>query len=289
MTTDEQARKGEGLKSDVSPNGSKDDHIVMRRMPVFFGPAPGPRQRPELGRWSVHDTPTADVVWATFDADTARLSTMLPPGFTVADDATLTYEFTYFTRIEWLAGRGYNTAGVRIPATFRGEVDEVEGDLLLVLWENLADPIITGREELGFAKLYAEIPELRETESEVVATASWQGFRFLGLALEGLDVDEDAAPAARDRLHYKYIPRTGDWGVADAEYAVRTFAQSSKRVLQRWKGAASLTVNAGSFGDLPTLHYITTILKEVTGNDLVGAGRVRTVGGKDFRDQQILR
>ena len=30
---------------------------------------------------------------------------------------------------------------------------------LVVLWENLTDPILTGREELGFSKIYCEIPE----------------------------------------------------------------------------------------------------------------------------------
>ena len=54
--------------------------------------------------------------------------------------------------IEWLAGRGYNTLGVSFPAVFEGEVDRATGSLLTVLWENLTDPILTGREELGFSK-----------------------------------------------------------------------------------------------------------------------------------------
>ena len=45
------------------------------------------------------------------------------------------------------------------PAVFNGERDRAEGGLLTVLWENLCDPILTGREQLGFSKIYCELPE----------------------------------------------------------------------------------------------------------------------------------
>jgi len=52
------------------------------------------------------------------------------------------------TNIEWLAGRRYNTLGVTCPVVVRGEQTNTCGAFLMVLWENLTDPIITGREEL---------------------------------------------------------------------------------------------------------------------------------------------
>ena len=36
-----------------------------------------------------------------------------------------------------------------------------DGEFLSVLWENLCEPILTGREELGFSKIYCELPSLR--------------------------------------------------------------------------------------------------------------------------------
>jgi hypothetical protein len=45
---------------------------------------------------------------------------------------------------------------VLIPATFRGELDVVEGDFVAVMWESLAEPIIPGREEIGLPKLFAD-------------------------------------------------------------------------------------------------------------------------------------
>ena len=61
--------------------------------------------------------------------------------------------------IEWLAGRGYNTMGVTFPVHYEGKKDRAAGPLLTVLWENLTDPILTGREQLGFSKIYCELPE----------------------------------------------------------------------------------------------------------------------------------
>ena len=63
--------------------------------------------------------------------------------------------------IEWLAGRGYNTLGVSFPVEFSGNKDKARGNFLLVLWENLTDPILTGREELGFSKIYCNLPEAK--------------------------------------------------------------------------------------------------------------------------------
>jgi len=75
--------------------------------------------------------------------------------------------------IEWLAGRGYNILGVTFPAVFKGKEDTARGPFLTVLWENLADPIITGREELGFSKIYCELPEPRISRGEAHAVAGW--------------------------------------------------------------------------------------------------------------------
>ena len=47
----------------------------------------------------------------------------------------------------------------------------------MVLWENLTDPIITGREELGYPKIYGELPEPRHLNDTISCSASWLGTR----------------------------------------------------------------------------------------------------------------
>src|SRR4029079_6995773 len=118
--------------------------------------------------------------------------------------------------IEWLAGRGYNVLGVSFPATFNGEQDRVTRSLLSVLWENLTDPILTGREELGFSKIYCELPEPTVLRGAWHLIASWLGFKFLDLEINQLrqqSAEEIATQVETGdgQLHYKYIPRTGEW------------------------------------------------------------------------------
>ena len=72
------------------------------------------------------------------------------------------------------------------PATFTGSRDRATGKFLAVVWENLADPIITGRCEIGHPKLYAEIAEPRRWNGAQICTAGWMGFRFLELEVSQL-------------------------------------------------------------------------------------------------------
>jgi hypothetical protein len=126
------------------------------RMPTHFGPAPGPRQLPDDVAPDPKRKPRRLSVAASFLTDAARLERHLPEGFALAGEPVVTVEFHYLTGIDWLAGRGYTMIDVSWPATFTGQNDKASGRFLAVIWENLADPIITGRGEIGHPKLYAE-------------------------------------------------------------------------------------------------------------------------------------
>ena len=190
----------------------------MYRMPTHFGPALGPRHNPDGGRydWSEHEF---DAVSASFLSERSALEALLPPGFELYGEPVVKMTFAYLRNLPWLAGRGYNTLGVNIPARYKGKTDTVIGSLCLVLWENMADPIITGREELGVAKIYCDLPPPRINAGRMNCEASWYGFRFLDMDLDGLrdaDLAKDRLDPGPDTqnnlLHYKYMPRTGEWG-----------------------------------------------------------------------------
>jgi hypothetical protein len=86
------------------------------------------------------------------------------------------------------------------------------------MWENLADPIITGRGEIGQPKLYAEIPGLRAVGASYHCEASWMGFRFLDVRVTERPAsthESNPGPAMQGTLMLKYVPRTGAWGDAD--------------------------------------------------------------------------
>ena len=265
------------------------------RMPTHFGPSLGPRQGLDKRRYKGIDTPKDIVVQAIFNIRKEQVEKLLPPGFSLREPYRLCLTFDYATDIEWLAGRGYNTFGVSVPATYHGKTEAVNGDFLFVLWENMADPIITGREDLGFSKVYCELPEPQFIGDKVICRASWDGCQFATLQLSNLkqvNPDELPAPAESDGvLHYKYIPKTGCPGESDAEYAVLTPAEDPNVIIDQ----ASVAESAGcefrqsSWEELPTLVHIVNALSAIELGDCVEATLIKSHGGKDLSDQRILR
>src|SRR5437763_15317598 len=87
-----------------------------------------------------------------------------------------------------------------------GRQDKASGRFLAVVWENLADPIITGRGEVGQPKLYAEIAEPRLWDGTQLCTAGWMGFPFLDLTASELrDTPSSPTKSRSDgRLMLKY-------------------------------------------------------------------------------------
>ena len=93
----------------------------------------------------------------------------------------VTVDQTHMKEIEWLAGRGYNIMGVTFRVVYNGTRDRAVGPLLTVLWENLTDPILTGREQLGFSKIFCDMPDPVVCRGEFQVTGSWMGYRFLDM------------------------------------------------------------------------------------------------------------
>ena len=266
---------------------------MMYRMPTHFGPALGPRQGPDGRKFSCKDNPKSTSISVSFVSDPDQLGALLPEGFEVVEPV-VTVTATYMKEIEWLAGRGYNTLGLTFPAIYRGKEDTARGPFLTVLWENLADPIITGREDLGYSKIYCELPEPRFCNGEAHATAGWLGFNFLDLSVRNLtrkSVDEAGGTEKVDgTLHYKYTPKTGEWGTSDACYAVMTPAAGSHRkVLEYWTGEGAVEWHRARWEDLPTQYPVVNAFADLEIKEYVGASLVRTVGAKDLSDQRILR
>lgn len=264
----------------------------MYRMPTHFGPALGPRQGPDGRKFECRDSPKSTTYSVNFLTDRAQLENLLPRGFEVVAVPVVTVALKVMTEVEWLAGRGYNTLGVSFPAVFSGERDHVVGSFLTVLWENLADPIITGREELGFSKIYCELPEPRVCQGETHCVASWMGFAFMDLCIKNLTPAKTTpAPSGKTdgTLHYKYMPRTGEWGTADAAYAVLTPACTPNRALkERWTGEGTVQFHKAAWEDLPTMFPIVNAFHALEILEYRGASVTKTVGGKDLSDQRIL-
>ena len=278
----------------LDPNG-------MYRMPTHFGVTCGPRYGPDGRKFECKDNPKSTSISVSFLTNAAQLEEFLPDVFELTGEPVVTVSASYMTEIEWLAGRGYAVLGVSFPAAFNGKGDRARGGFLTVLWENLTDPIITGREELGFSKIYCDLPDPIALRGETHAIASWMGFKFLDIKLfnmaevvleapSGAPAEPKADDVLRGTLHYKYMPRTGEWGTADVAYPVLTPDGGGNGVTKElWKGEGTVEFHKAGWEDLPTQYHIVNAFQELEIREYRGANMSKGVGGKDIGDQRILR
>lgn len=266
---------------------------VRHRMPVFFGPSPGPRQGPDGLPFDWSDAPrsTASISFLT---DGERLARLLPPGFQLLGDPIVTIESTTLTELPWLAGRGYRMLGIKFGSRFEGVRDIATGPFLAVLWENRPEPILTGREELGFAKLYAELPEPRHYASVQHHLAAWDGHTFFEMEVSDLQNTYPASPAAptealQGTLHWRYLPSV-DPEEADVAQAVLTPSGGFEVRYETFqRGKATVRFIPSTWEQLPTMFHIVNALAELPILESRGATFSRSRGAKDLSDQRVLR
>ena len=263
------------------------------RMPTHFGPAPGPRQIPAEADADSTRSPHKTLISASFLTEASALEQHTPERFELTGEPVVTVEFHYMTNVDWLAGRGYTMIHLWWPVTFNGEYDRITGRFLAVMWENLADPIITGRGEVGQPKLFAEIPDCRFDNGNYHCVASWMGFQFLEAHVIETSVPSSAPlrqPGLEGTLMLKYIPRTGEWG--EAEVCQVTFTPIDvPNLTVEWQKPATGTIafRRAAWADLPTMCHVINKLADLPILAPRGASIARTRGGKSHRDTRILR
>lgn len=258
------------------------------RMPVSFGPAPGPRQH--VGGARVVD-PMARVqgVSTRFLTDADKLEALLPPGMSLDGEPVVTVELLFLTELAWLAGRGYNSLGVKFPVVCNGRTETVRGPYLSVLWENMADPMITGREELGYAKLYCEIDQPAISKDRQRYAASWQRHRFFEMELTDIAPSSDLPNREGDGLlHYRYVPAIGRPGMAD--FAGPTLSPPSPHVelLDHKTAQGQLRFIRSSFEELPTLVHIVNALADLPIVEYRGASIIEWRQDAEFANQRLV-
>ena len=229
------------------------------RMPVFFGPTPGPRQFRGSEHYNWETQPKRVVLGARFLTDAQLLNSWLPPRFKVWGDPVVTCEATYFDGFGWLAGRGYNMCDLKFNAVYDSKNGPVHGTLLIVRYENLTDPILSGREELGHNKLYCRIPPVRDVDGRKGTEMSWLGCTFWKIAAWDLVDNNDTPkgdPMHKGLLSYKYIPTTGNWGDADVAYATLTPPAWNGKVTRRMVGKGQVEFIRPKWEELPTMFHM---------------------------------
>lgn len=259
------------------------------RIPVEFGPLPGPRQRHD---GQLFASQHSNFVSASIRFKTSRslLQNLLPPGregFHFKSPGTVAYaSFAQhtFSGLDWLGGGGYHLLGFYIHGVeyFGPDGEEFHGTHVPVLFESLADPILSGREELGMPKLYTAIDVDRDSKNLRV-NASWQGASWGIITWTGLEEAQSSVPPPPPAdpedglICWKYMPHVGKQahGSADADYPILIPArdESCRSTVNRvWKAKdASISLDKKDWKALPTIHHIIARLQELPILEIVDA------------------
>jgi 2-polyprenyl-6-methoxyphenol hydroxylase-like FAD-dependent oxidoreductase len=268
---------------------------LYRRMPIPFGPCPGPRQDLS-GRARKQSKYVYKTSFVTFKSPKTSLSVLLPSDeweiCSTGSWGTATFSVTRLSNLDWLGGRGYSFFGLYVhdvvytsgssqradPEPSDIAADQLRGDFLPVLFENMADPITTGREELGFAKMFATLEETTTPSSSLSYSAGWEGTEFCRISLEDIVENPQAESALQTPiLHYKVIASSRAPGLVDAEYMTTYPALPSEEGERRWESRKAQIRFTDLEGEdlqkaFPTLAHVVTGLREVKIAEILRAG-----------------
>lgn len=179
-------------------------------MPVFFS---GEGEH-GINDTTLHEPADINVISLTYETDREALESRIPDCYELLEPY-VNIKFCEFFGCSWLAGKGYTLINVSCPVRFKGERDDMVGDLVLVMFENHADPIIGGRDSMGYAKYYAEIPLIEKLNGKYSCKASAWGKPFLEMTVDTnikadeADIEEIKKVEGRTqgKFQYKYIPK----------------------------------------------------------------------------------
>jgi acetoacetate decarboxylase len=235
-------------------------------MPGFFGPIP----RKVTGR-KYNDVTTITVSYLT---DRDQLAKYLPPSFEVGELPIITVSYACNKGVEWLAGRSYNLIGVSASVKFKGKEDQLEGALTLAMWENLTDPILTGREIKVITKIYADIPDHQISNGQWRVNASHYGNQILKISADNLTrLSEQEMTEAKKAMQgkdnwmgYKYIPNPNGVGPA---LSYPTLFPAESVATEVWLGQGEIQWEHLTWEQNPTQFHIINALADLPNEGVV--------------------
>jgi hypothetical protein len=225
--------------------------------------------------------------------DHDALMRVLPPGFSPTEEPTIQVNYTTSLGIPYMAGRGYNLVGVDALVRFDGEVDHLEGWFGLVLWMDKFMPMVAGREIMGAAKVYADVPPLRTYNDRKCFSFSEEG----SLLIEGelwdlkelskMEIKERiAAGGDRQWLGWKYIPNVTSDG---ADISHPTYLPTKRKVRRVWTCQGEVKFHETAWENAPFSGPIVNNLKKLPIIKYLGASVQEDSCDYLFRQNRVLR
>lgn len=167
------------------------------------------------------------------------------------------------------------------------------------MFEDLADPIVTGREELGVSKLFSDI-DISCNGGSITAKLSWRGaewaeFEWKNLQKDGKDASmllvKEKSGEGEGLLVHKYIPGTGSEEL-DADYDVLLLKDAEESSIQSIHtarpGDVRFQINELDWKQLPTLHSVVSRIAELPVFEILEGSVTKAQGVSDFSKVQRL-
>ena len=218
------------------------------------------------------------VLSVSFATERDLAARLLPEPFRPAHEPLVSVSLAVNEDVAWLAGRAYNLVGVDVAAIFDGDVDhDVHGGFCVVMWENMTEPIIGGRDHSGVPKVFADIPNPTEEAGTWHGSLSHFGHPIMEMAVSGLtplgaEAQSELERARREGnwMNYKYIPRLENDG-ADVSYAA--IYPTSGTCTTAWEGEGTIRFHCSSFAQNPTQYKVINLLADLPIHEVTIARR----------------
>ncbi len=232
------------------------------RMPLAMGPVFDRKQQKLV-------YPHVEVLGFQYLTDHEAIAELLPDCYRPGKEPLVTVVFSENNGLSIMAGGGYRLASIMVSAHYDGQQDHLEGDYVVVMFENDTWPIIGGREDLGVPKLFADISNIKlMPDGHLRCEASQSGHMLFGLDVPPLKGQVGIVRAVATRqinlrpwLGYKYIPSLE--GPPDADYPTITFNYSKMEKL--WMGKkANLRFGLARHEDIGVIKNLLDALATLT-------------------------
>ncbi|KAH8804405.1 putative salicylate hydroxylase [Xylogone sp. PMI_703] len=270
---------------------------IRWRQPVVFGPLPGPRQDFE-GHSRTLTLASSSTITSTihFNTSATLLRNLFPNrsySFARPDSVVIaSFSIQTLKDMDWLGGGSYDLCALYIHGVQYTKQDGkiLRGSYCPIMFENLTDPILSGREELGFPKLYSDIQIVETNSSSRHVKISWRGTEWATFDWHDTDVP--------GTFVHKCIPVTGGKYAAGkrAEVEYDVFIPPPPEtgvgpISKKWglkSDHAGFKINDLGAKKLPTLHHIVSRLAEIPIFDIIYAGISEEQGVTDLTEVEKI-
>lgn len=227
------------------------------QMPVFFG---------EYRKDPRHKAYYRDVtnIVISYLTDREKVQQYLPPPFELPPEPIITVTASQCREVEFLAGRGYNLISVAVSAVYDRDGETIRAPFIFVMWENLTDPILAGREHLGVPKLFAEIADHQYFDGTWSTGVNRYGSKVMDLSVSNLvEMSPEEIGAMNeagknaDSFGWQYFPKIGELGAAVSN---PTLFPKETTTSTAWKAEGRIQWHATTWEQNPIQSHICNAL-----------------------------